>query len=154
MDQQTVKPRSPEWLPIWEIVAICIGDVITLIIFAFTGRLNHGIETSNGPILGAINTAFPFIIGWLFIGGILGAFSGKSMFPLKRVLVRTFGIALITGPISVILYYALRTVDQGFAFFSIEWTFLIIATLSTSTMLLVWRVIWSRFRRLWWSELP
>jgi DUF3054 family protein len=154
IDQESPKPHPAEWLPTWEIIAVGLGDMIVLTLFAIIGRSNHGIQPSTNPVLSVLNTAFPFYVGWLSISAVLGAFSGKAMFPVSRVLIRTVRAALVAGPISVLLFYALRAVGRGFLFFSVQWSFMLVATVTTTVMLTIWRVAWSRFRRLWWPELP
>lgn len=154
IDLEAPKPHSPEWLPTWEIIAVGLGDMAVLTLFAIIGRSSHGVLSQTTPVLSVLNTAFPFFVGWLSVGAILGAFSGKAMFPVSRVLIRTVRAALVAGPISVLLFYALRAVGQGFLFFSVQWSFMLVATVTTTIMLVIWRVIWSRFRRLWWPELP
>jgi hypothetical protein len=151
------KPQSPEWLPTWEIFAVGIGDAVVLIIFAIIGRGQHNVETSAGPVVGTINTAFPFIVAWLVLAAVLGAFSGKAFYPVPRVIWRTLRASMLAGPLGVLLRAAVQAAPREFYSFrwdSIEPTFVLVATVSISVMLVVWRVGWSRLRRLWWPELP
>jgi len=151
------KPHSPEWLPTWEIFVVGLGDVIVLIIFAAIGRAQHQVTSSDGPVVGTINTAFPFIIAWLVVAAALGGFSGKAFFPISRVALRTLRATVLAGPLGVLLRAAAQaapTQFYGFRWDSIQPTFILVATVSISVMMLVWRLAWSRLRRLWWPELP
>jgi hypothetical protein len=151
------KPHPPEWLPTWEIIAVGVGDTIMLIIFAAVGRATHSVESSAGPVIGTINTAFPFIVAWLALGGILGAFSGKALYPIPRVIWRTLRVSVIAAVLGVLLRVALLAAPRQF--YSFRWdqiqpSFMLVAAGVTSLLLLIWRIGWSRFRRLWWPELP
>lgn len=155
--QAPPKPHPPEWLPMWEIFAVGLGDTIVLIIFAIIGRAQHQVTSSVGPVLGTLNTAFPFVVSWLIIAGITGAFSGKAFYPLRRVIWRTVRASIPAAPIGVLLRAAFQAAPRQFYSFrwdSIEPTFILVSLISTTLMLLVWRVAWSRLRRLWWPELP
>jgi Ca2+/H+ antiporter len=155
--QEPRKPHPPEWLPTWEIFAVGLGDVIVLILFAIIGRASHDVASTAGPVLGTLNTAFPFIVAWLVLAAVLGGFSGKAFYPIGRVIGRTLLASILAAPLGVLLRAAIQAAPRQFYAFrwdSIQPSFILVATLSTSVMLLVWRVAWSRIRRLWWPELP
>lgn len=136
---------QPDWLPRWELIALFVGDLLVLTLFAAVGRASHSIETSG--IRAVVNTAVPFMIAWLLVGLVLGMYSGKALYPLGRVIWKTLLAGLIAGPLGV----ALRALWQSRP---IIWTFVLVATGTTTLMLLIWRAVWSRLRRLWWPELP
>jgi hypothetical protein len=134
-------------------VAVGLGDTAMLILFATLGRSSHQSVSEQSPVVGTINTAIPFIIAWLVVGAISGAFTGKAMFPLFRVVWRTLLASVIAGPLGVLLWSVLRAGPE-LQNFTMSWDFVGVATGVTSGLLLVWRVVWSRIRRLWWPELP
>ena len=152
-EPREAKPQSKDYLPAWEMIAVGFGDVLVLIAFAVIGRANHESPSPQGPVIGTLNTAMPFVVAWLFIGVITGAFSGKAMWPILRVVWRTALAAIIAAPIGVALRAAL---DAGpeLIYFRMDWNFVAVAAGVTMLMLVVWRVIWSRVRRLWWPEVP
>jgi len=155
--EEPLKPHSPEWLPTWEIFAVGIGDVIVMLIFAAIGRASHEVTSSTGPVVGTITTAFPFIVSWLTLAAILGAFSGKAFYPVPRAAWRTLRASIPAAPLGVLLRAALEAAPKqfyGFRWDQIDLSFILVATVSTSVLLLAWRIGWSRFRRLWWPELP
>lgn len=135
---------DPDWLPYWEIIALALGDVIVLLLFAAIGRTSHARE---GGFVGVVNTGMPFVTAWLVVALIGGAYSGKALYPLKRVILRTLLSALISGPLGVGLWAVFNGKLPN-------WTFFVVATGSITVMMLIWRVGWSRLRHLWWPELP
>lgn len=140
-----VSPSNPDRLPTWEIVALGIGDLIALILFVIVGRESHQMDAAG--FVGTINAAMPFVTAWLMTAAVLGAFSGKALYPLLRVIGRTLLAGIVAGPIGVLLRAVLLGRMPTPMFF-------VVATGFTSLMLLAWRIVWSRVRRLWWPELP
>jgi hypothetical protein len=140
-----VAPSNPDRLPTWEIIALAVGDLIALILFVIVGRESHQMEAAG--FVGTINAAMPFVTAWLITAAVLGAFSGKAMYPLLRVIGRTLLAGIVAGPIGVLLRAALLGRMPAPMFF-------LVATGFTALMLLGWRMVWSRVRRLWWPELP
>jgi len=145
----TVQDRrfGPDWLPRWELIALAVGDLIALIIFAALGRSSHNMDAGEGPLLAVLNTAAPFAVAWLLTGAAVGLYTGRALYPPGRVLLRTLLAGLIAGPFGV----ALRAVWLNRP---IIWTFVLVATATSTLAMLVWRFAWSRLRRLWWPELP
>ncbi len=140
-------PRDPQWLPTWELAALALGDLIALVIFAAVGRASHDLVATQGALRATLNTAAPFMLAWLLVGMVLGMYHGTALYPLKRVLWRTGLAGVIAGPLGV----AIRALWLRRP---IIWVFMLVATATSTLALLVWRVGWSRLRRLWWPELP
>lgn len=138
---------SPDQLPLWEMIALAVGDLIALILFAIAGRSSHGVLAQSG-FLGVLNTAIPFMLSWLITSAIVGTFNGKALYPLGRVIWKTAAAGIGGGLLGVIFW--------GLS--SNRWppapTFFLVGTLTSTLSLLIWRVLWSRVRRLWWPELP
>ncbi len=153
MNPRERKPRGPDWLPTWEMIALGLGDTAMLIIFAIIGRSSHQSAPVEGPVIDTINTAMPFVVAWLVVGAIAGAFTGKALYPVTRVLWKTALAAIIAAPLGVALRSALAGGPE-LRLFAMEWSFVGVATGFTTALLVAWRVIWSRVRRLWWPELP
>lgn len=140
-------PRGPDWLPTWELAALALGDFLVLVIFAVVGRGSHGLSTGQGGIVAVLNTAAPFMLAWLIVGAAVGTYRGKALYPPARVLARTLLAALIAGPLGVIF----RALWLGRP---VMINFVLVATAVSGALLVVWRFVWSRIRRLWWPELP
>ena len=87
----TVQDRrfGPDWLPRWELIALAVGDLIALIIFAALGRSSHNMDAGEGPLLAVLNTAAPFAVAWLLTGAAVGLYTGRALYPPGRVLLRT-----------------------------------------------------------------
>jgi hypothetical protein len=128
-------------------IALAVGDLIALILFAIAGRSSHGVLAQSG-FLGVLNTAIPFMLSWLIASAAVGTFSGKALYPLGRVIWRTTAAGIGGGLLGVVFW--------GLS--SNRWppapTFFLVGTLTSTLFLLIWRVLWSRVRRLWWPELP
>ena len=105
------------------------------------------VPAGEGPLLAVLNTAAPFAVAWLLTGAAVGLYTGRALYPPGRVLLRTLLAGLIAGPFGV----ALRAVWLNRP---IIWTFVLVATATSTLAMLVWRFAWSRLRRLWWPELP
>ena len=140
-------PRGPDWLPTWELAALALGDFIVLVLFAAVGRGSHGLGASQRGVVATLNTAAPFMLAWLIVGIVVGTYRGKALYPPARVLARTLLAALIAGPLGVIF----RALWLGRP---VVISFILVATAVSGAFLAVWRLVWSRFRRLWWPELP
>ncbi|NDJ53839.1 MAG: DUF3054 domain-containing protein [Chloroflexi bacterium] len=154
-------PSNPDKLPIWEFIVLALGDLLGWLIFAAVGRASHGLTSGGGPIVGTINTAMPFMVAWLMVALATGTFSGKALYPLQRVLLRSGLTGLLAAPLGVLLRSlwesppALTVADRfAWALRDVQPSFLLVATLTGTLILLLWRVGWSRLRRLWWDDLP
>jgi hypothetical protein len=136
------------WLPAWEIVALFLGDVLTLVLFGIWGQSAHNLlQSSSSPLRAVANTAVPFMLSWLVVGIFIGTYKATSLYPLSRVMWKTVLAGLLAGPLGVVFW----ALSRG------RWPvpiFYVITTGLTTLMLLIWRVLWSRLRRAWWPELP
>ncbi|HOA24464.1 MAG TPA: DUF3054 domain-containing protein [Aggregatilineales bacterium] len=137
----------PDLLPTWEMAALFVGDFLVLVLFAAVGRTSHSMEVSTRVLPNIINTAAPMMLGWLLSGMLTGIYTATGLHPPRRVVLRTLLAGLIGGPIGV----ALRALWLGRP---IILTFVLVATGTSTLMMLAWRFGWSRLRRLWWPELP
>ena len=146
-------PRDPAILPLWEMVFLALADFIVFVVFAAIGQQTHTTAPEQGQALAAANIAVPFIIPWLVVGGLTGSFSGRGLYPMRRVITRTLLTSLIAIPIGVVLREAASTMPY-FIGFQISWMFMGVAVGTCAVMFVIWRLIWSRVRRLWWPEVP
>jgi FlaA1/EpsC-like NDP-sugar epimerase len=138
---------NPDWLPRWELIALVTGDMFVLILFVLLGRASHSVQAGQGALMAFVNTAAPFILAWVLVGTVVGMYSGRALYPLGRVIWRTALADLIAAPLGVVMraVWLARPVAASFV---------VVAMLVTLVMMLIWRVGWSRLRRLWWPELP
>jgi hypothetical protein len=140
--------RSAEWLPGWELVALFLGDLITLLMFGVWGQASHDLlRSSAAPFRAVVNTAAPFMLAWLIAAIPTGTYKGTALYPLTRVIWRTVLAGLLAGPLGVVFWALARD----------HWPapiFYVVTTGISTSVLLAWRVLWSRLRRSWWPELP
>jgi hypothetical protein len=145
---ENVSARSAEWLPIWELVALFLGDLITLILFGVWGQSTHNLlQSSTSPAAAVVNTAAPFMVSWLIVGIFIGTYKGTALYPLSRVIWKTALDGLLAGPLGVVFW----ALSRGHWPVSV---FYVVTTGASTLLLLIWRVLWSRVRRAWWPELP
>ncbi len=139
--------RSTTLLPVWEMFALFIGDFATLIVFGVWGQFTHNLlADSEAPVRAVINTAAPFMLSWLAASAAAGTYRQTGLHPLTRTIWKTLLAGLLGGPLGVVLWALWRGHWPG-------WIFYVVTTGISTLMLLAWRVLWSRFRRLWWPEL-
>ncbi len=138
---------SPDWLPRWELAALAVGDLLALVIFAAIGGASHGTLSGDAPLLRVLNTAAPFMLAWLLVGMVVGVYQGTALYPVGRVVGRTLVAGILAGPLGVVLRALWLSVP-------VSWSFMLVATGTSTLALLIWRVAWSRLRRVWWPELP
>jgi len=147
-DNPSAQPGAdPRLLPRWELIALVLGDLLVLIVFAALGRSNHGLTAVDSSFRAVLNTAMPFVIAWIAGGLFTGAYQGQGLFPVGRTILRTLITAVIAGPLGTALRAAWLERE-------ISWMFMLVATGTISLMMVIWRLGWSRLRRLWWPELP
>jgi uncharacterized membrane protein YeaQ/YmgE (transglycosylase-associated protein family) len=140
-------------LPTWELIFLALMDCVVLFVFVVIGRADHQMRSAQGPIIGALNTAVPFMIAWLVVGALVGIYAAKALYPLGRVIWKTLLAGVIAAPVGVVLREAIQAGPE-LRYFRIMPIFMLVATGVSVPMLLIWRVIWSRIRRVWWPELP
>ncbi len=138
---------NPDRLPRWELAALVLGDLLTLVVFAAVGGSFHGTLGAEGPFLRIMNTALPFMLAWLLVGMIVGLYQGTALYPVGRVAGRTLVAGFLAGPLGA----AFRAVWLERP---VSWPFMWVATGFSAVGLVIWRLAWSRLRRLWWPELP
>ncbi len=120
-------------LPLWSRVAtLAVGDLIVFLLFAATGRSNHGEAVSLSSV--AV-TAAPFIIGWFVVSPFLGAFGRQGSAATTRpvpLLQRTSIAWIVAWAVALLLR---RFVFGG----DIPPAFIVVALLVNGVLLLGWR---------------
>ncbi|CAN0163225.1 unnamed protein product, partial [Hapterophycus canaliculatus] len=66
---------SRDWSDLSTRRGLAAGDVMALTMFSYVGRASHGMASFD---LGVLLTALPFLIGWLAISPILGAYTRSA----------------------------------------------------------------------------
>eukprot|EP01041_Mallomonas_annulata_P012037 gene12037-25225_t len=111
---------------------LMIGDIIALITFAAVGRSNHA-EDLN--LIDTILTASPFLISWLFLSPLLGAYSQNA----TASKLGAFTGLLPGWTLSIPLGLGLRGLMKG----AMPPTpFIVVSMTATLVLLSVWRLLY------------
>jgi len=120
-------------LPRWDrVTMLAVGDLIVFLIFAATGRSNHGEAVSLSSVAA---TAAPFVIGWFAVAPFLGAFGRQGSAATTRpvpLLQRTAIAWIVAWAVALLLR---RFVSGG----DIPPAFIVVALLVNGVLLLGWR---------------
>lgn len=122
----------------WGRVLLLVGgDAAILLLFAATGRSNHGEAVSAGSILA---TAAPFLIAWFALAFLLDAFGlrGEGTTRPGALLLRSLPIWVAAWAVALILRH--QVFGGG-----ISLPFAIVALLFNGVLLLLWRLMAVRF---------
>jgi hypothetical protein len=89
------------------------GDVIALLLFVGIGQRDHEMVNPENPIGGLLMTAVDFVIPWLVVGWLVGAFAPASRETNSQetflsvggraIIVRALNAWLIAAPLAVLL---------------------------------------------------
>lgn len=115
-------------------VALVMGDVIVFLVFAAIGRRSHGEEAGLAAALQVLTTAVPFLLGWFLVAPFIGAFRRDIQANPLKIARRTALAWLAAWPVAMLLRGLL--VDHAIP----SWTFWLVAFLSNTVFLQVWRV--------------
>jgi hypothetical protein len=113
---------------------LVVGDLLTLLVFAYMGQLKHEMVNEARPLLGLLWTELPFVVAWLAAGRWLGAFMDRGE-EARPFLGRSLNTWLVAAPLGVLLrsYLLGRTV--------IPTVFVTAALGFGGAMILGWRVL-------------
>lgn len=99
------------------IAFLVIGDAVALLIFAAIGRASHGEDAGLTALAQIAETAAPFIIGWVAMAPLFGAYRADVTRAPLRMLASTALTWLIAWPVSLGLRALIRqtTIPLSFA---------------------------------------
>ena len=110
---------------------LLLGDLLALLLFVVMGRSSHD---EGNPVPGILGTAWPFIVAWLTVAPVMGAFRqhpGAGVAAVARVTVISWLTAL---PVAALL----RAIALGRVS---PWTFYLVTLIVAGVLLLVWRSV-------------
>lgn len=120
---------------------IAIGDIVVLLAFLFVGTVEHTpVDIVLAEPLIYVNAAAPFIIGWLVVAPLVGAYSpGAGSAPNSSIplAIRSWIPAAILG----ILIRMTPFIDGGF-----DPIFAAIMLVGGTVVLSVWRFVYFKLR--------
>lgn len=121
---------------------LLLGDLIAILLFVFIGQQDHATTDINNPILGLLRAAFPFLIMWLIVAPIVGAYPSAENITLRRLLLRGLNGWLIAAPLGLLLRAFLF--ERG----GIPAIFMLLTLLVAGAFILIWRLlfgfVWQR----------
>lgn len=128
--------------PAHRVIILVIGDLLTLLLFAWIGRRSHALSATD---IGAIiKTAAPFVISWFVVTPWFGLYSLEVSQNWRKWLPRLLIAWLIGAPLALILraLWLDRSIPGG-----LNPTFALVAFGFTTLFLLIWRLAYS-----WWAN--
>lgn len=119
--------------------ALALGDLISFLVIAALGRASHNMAL---PVLAVLQTAAPFLLGWLIVAPFLGAYRADLVARPGRMAARTLGVWAVACALGLVLrsWWLQRDIVVAFA----------LVTLATNAVSLVgWRTLyaWRNSRR-------
>lgn len=137
-----IKSAKPINNPVRRVIILVIGDLLTLLLFAWIGRRSHALLVTD---LGAIvTTAAPFVMSWFVITPWFGLFSAEVSQNWRKLIPRLLIAWVIGSPLALLLraIWLGRSIPGG-----LNPTFALVAFGFTTLFLLVWRLAYS-----WWAN--
>lgn len=115
-------------------VGLLVGDLTVLALFIAIGLYEHNILVWEYPQY-AVMTALPFVIAWLLVAPVLGAYATNTVVSIRQ----TVGVLVVVWTLASLLGGAIRATDvfHGGA----QPIFLVVNLGLGLLMLLPWRVV-------------
>ncbi len=111
-------------------LALIIGDTVTLFVFAWLGRVSH----QKSGLVETVGTAWPFWVGWLCAGWLLGAYRSQAatLSPTRalRLTAKTWALGVPLGLLVRALWMR-RAIPPSFA---------VVTMMTTLVLMTLWRV--------------
>ena len=127
-----MRKSSNNWGDLINRPFLAVGDISSFILFALIGRAQHG---EDGNILDAITTTFPFLITWLLISPLLGAYSRQATSSIGAVPLAVIPSVLL----STIGGVGIRSVIKGYI---PPIVFGVVTLIVTSVLIVSWRSLY------------
>ena len=127
-----MRKSSNNWGDLINRPLLAIGDILSFILFALIGRTQHG---EVGNIFDVVTTTFPFLITWLIISPLFGAYSRQatsSIGALPLAVIPSLLLSTIGG-------VGIRSLIKGYI---PPMAFGIVTLLVTSVLIISWRSLY------------
>ena len=113
-------------------LTLIVGDTIALLFFAWLGRASHG----KAGLLGIVETALPFWLGWMGAGWVLGAYRPEAHESTRAALGTTVRVWAVGIPLGLVIraVWLRRGIPLSFA---------VVTMLTTLVILGLWRGGWA-----------
>ena len=136
-DRSSHAPARSGWTRTPLLVA---GDALAFLVFSATGRASHGEAAGFAAALQVAETAAPFIVGWLLVAPLAGAYRPDVVVSPRAMAARTALAWLIACPVGLALRALLRQTG-------IPLSFAITTFLFNLAILLAWRLVYASLAR-------
>ena len=121
---------------------LLLGDFSAIILFVFIGQQDHATGDPNNPLFGLLWASFPFLITWLIVAPIVGAYPAAADITLRRLLLTSLNAWLIAAPFGLML----RAFLLGRSI--IPAIFMLLTLAAAGGFILIWRLafwlLWQR----------
>ncbi len=137
-----IRSAKPTDNPANRVIILVIGDLLTLLLFAWIGRSNHALSVTD---VGAIiATAAPFVMSWFVVTPWFGLFSAEVSQNWRKLAPRLLLAWVIGAPLALIVraLWLGRSIPAG-----LHPTFGLVAFGFTTLFMLVWRLAYC-----WWAN--
>jgi Protein of unknown function (DUF3054) len=130
-DVETSRISKNNWGDLAARPGLLSGDILSLLLFAWIGRSNHN---EGLDLLNVLGTASPFIISWVVISPLLGAFSRKATSSIKSIPIQLLFPWAVSIPGGLVIRGLLKGVTPPVPF-------IIVSMVATFVLLTLWRVL-------------
>ncbi|GAB2699603.1 DUF3054 domain-containing protein [Paenibacillus thermoaerophilus] len=121
-----------------QLLLLLAGDLIVLVVFVMIGRSDHGMSFS---IWQSIVTAFPFMLAWIPIAWLTGAYRARAFAAgVGSALARALLASAIAIPVGLLLRTILYDKELFTSFFIVTMVFL-------TLFMLIWRGLFAAVAR-------
>ncbi len=121
---------------------LLLGDLAAITLFVFIGQQDHGTTDVNNPIWGLLRSSFPFLITWIIVAIVVGAYPKRENISVKTLFLRGLNAWLIAAPLGLLL--RAFVLNRG----GIPAIFMLLTILVGGAFVLIWRLlfgfVWQR----------
>ena len=116
-------------------ILLLLGDLAAITLFVFIGQQDHGTTDPNNPLWGLLRASFPFLLTWVVVAVVVGAYPKRENISLKTLFLRGLNAWLIAAPLGLLLRAYLF--NRG----GIPAIFMLLTLLVGGAFVLIWRLL-------------
>lgn len=114
---------------------LLLGDLAAILLFVFLGQLDHDTTDPNNLILGLFRATFPFLITWIIVAFLAGAYPAAKNITIRTLLLHGLNAWLIAAPLGLLLRAFL--LERG----GIPAIFMLLTLVVGGAFVLIWRLL-------------
>lgn len=108
---------------------LAAGDILALLLFTFFGTMEHQMDSGLAEIW---NISFPFILGWILMGLLTGAYRSKAYSSMPQAFAAVLKNIIPALPLGLLLRWLIYDKPPSWAFALVVFVFVLL-------FLLLWR---------------